>query len=102
MSEQKQIPTVTEVRNFVNNPNLQIYTYYDNGSLHILSSNIFSQQGAKLGVPYKQGELVITMRNSPQEVDCYINQNGELIVNQPLGEDYSIDTDGNLIGTINI
>lgn len=102
MPESSFIPTTTIVTILPNSPNIEIYTFYDEGDFHIISAFIASQVGSRLGITYKEGHLILTMRDSPSEVNCYIDNKGHLIVRSLLEEVYSIDSNGHLIGQKNV
>ncbi len=103
MAELKLIPTTTIVSTTpTGSPNIEIFTFYDPSYFHIISAFIADQPGSRLGAPYVEGHLIVTMRNSPSEVDVYIDNHGHLIVRSPVGEDYSLDGNGHLIGQVNI
>lgn len=50
-------------------------------------------------IPVASGELCMVMKNNLRDIDYEINNNGELIVNAPDAENYSLDSEGNLIYT---
>ena len=101
MPQSANIPTTTQVTSGSGGA-LSIFTFYDAGYFHVINAFIAAVVGTLLGTSYKEGELVITMRNSPSEVNCFINSNGELIIFALPGETYSLDSNGNLIAEVNI
>jgi hypothetical protein len=50
-------------------------------------------------VPVLEGELLLYLKNTLKNIDFEINENGELIINAPDADNYSIDANGYLIYT---
>lgn len=101
MAESRIIPTSTIItRANSGSPNLSVFTFYRESGLHILQSIIEQSTGSILGTSFQEGDLIFLMENYPSEIFAEINGNGELIIYSPPGETYSIDSNGNLIGTI--
>lgn len=101
MAESKVIPTSTIItRTNSGSPNLSVFTFYNEGGLHILQSIVENITGSILGTNFREGDLVFLMKNYPTEIFAEINSDGELIVYSQPGEVYSIDSNGNLIGEI--
>ncbi len=103
MPEQKIIPTSTEVRTFISgSPNINIYTFYDPGYFHLISCFFAEEAGTLLGTPYIEGDLVCTMKDSPDKIDVQYDNYGNLIIFHLESEDYDFDSNGNIIGSVNI
>jgi hypothetical protein len=99
MSEIKQIITRTSIRT-VSPDSVFIKTEYEKDELpNILSTFISSIVSTQDGVPYIEGELPVQMKNYPDHIDCYIDGNGNLIIQLDTGDEdnYSINSSGNLI-----
>lgn len=98
MAEERQIPIITSVRTEGNS--IFIKSEYFN---NILPNTILALIGEDSNnidsISYIEGELVIRMKNYPENIDYYINQNGELIVLSNTGDsdNYFINVDGELM-----
>lgn len=79
MSETKQISNTTS---FVKvDGNISITTQYEDNQLpNITKTFIGNIVGNQDNVSYKEGELVMQAKNSPEEIDFYINNRGQLII----------------------
>lgn len=79
MSETKQISNTTS---FVKvDSNISITTQYEDNQLpNITKTFIGNIVGNQDNVSYKEGELVMQAKNSPEEIDFYINNRGQLII----------------------
>lgn len=100
MPEIKYIPIVTSTRTEEN----VIYvrsSYLEDILPNTLQALIVDSTDNLDNVSYIEGELVIQMKNNPEQINYYINDNGELILFTSTGDknNYSIDVDGNLIWT---
>jgi len=96
----QKIPTQTSVSVIGNN--ITIKTYYLGEELpEILFAKITDIVGSDNGTPYIEGELLIEMLNYLLHIDCYVDGNGNLILQNNTGdtEKYSIDNDGYLTYT---
>jgi hypothetical protein len=100
MSEIKQIPTVTSVT--TQNVDIVIHTrYLEDGLPNTIFAQILQQptvQDNTLGI---EGELLIQMKNHPQQIDYVLNTQGQLVVLSSTGDvdNYSINENGELIYT---
>lgn len=79
MSESVQIPNSTS---FVKtNGVINITTEYEDNSLpNIISTFVGNVVGNQDNIGYVEGELIIQAKNSPEIIDFYINQQGQLIL----------------------
>lgn len=103
MSEQKLIPTITVVEE--NPPEIDIITYYELlfGLPHILQAFIGIDGGEyRSGVFFDHGEAGLTMKNSPEDIDGYIDPEGNLIIIGDDADKYSLDDNGNLTYTYEV
>lgn len=99
MSESKQIPVVTTKT--VTGSSITIFTYYDATQEelpNILAARIMSAVGSQNGTSYKEGELIVDMKNYPSNIDSFVDVDGNLIVTGDTGDinSYSIDSNGDL------
>lgn len=97
------ISTFTSV--LINNSNIQIKTeYLEEGLLpDTIEARITENVGIQDQTSFIEGELLIKMKNSPENIFYFIDNNGNLILNCTTGDqdNYSIDSDGNLIYSSN-
>lgn len=101
MPELKIISTVTELT--VTGDDISIKTSYQENVLpDTLEARLATESGIENGTSYIQGEGLIKMKNSPENLNYYLNGNGELIliINSGDGSNYSINSNGELIYTI--
>ena len=101
MPESRIISTITEI-NLVGT-NISIKTLYQTELPDTIEAFIADGVGNKNGTNYIDGELIITCKNSPQNLNYFIDNNGYLIlmINTEDGSQYDIDDNGDLIYTIN-
>lgn len=100
MPELKIIPTVTEAN--ITGTLISIKTSYQENVLpDTIEAFISDLPGNKNLIPYTNGELIITTKNSPQNLNYFIDSNGNLILiaNTGDGSKYSVDNNGHLIYT---
>ena len=97
--------TILQTTTIVNSdfPDIEILTFYDGDQDELpntISAELADINKVNNSVSIDKGDLFIVMKNSPTNIDYYINSNGELVVLTPIAEDadnYTIDSDGNLI-----
>jgi hypothetical protein len=103
MAETRVIPTVTSA--LTSGVNVSIKTsYQEPDSLpDTIEARITSAVGIQDGTLFEQGELLIQMKNSPQNIDYMLDGDGNLILLISTGDEnnYSIDSNGDLIYTEN-
>ena len=101
MPETKLIPTATTL-DVISNV-ITIFTEFLSGLPNTINAFIAEIVATKNNIPYIEGDLVITMVNSPESIDYVIDSNGNLIVNTSAAANdadrYSIDSSGDLIYT---
>jgi len=100
MPETKLIPTVTT--STVVNSIISIFTEFLLQPPFTIIAFISEIVASKNGTSFIEGDLVITMTNSPEKIDYFLDSLGNLIVNANSPEDaakYSIDSNGDLIYT---
>lgn len=100
MPEFKTLTTITNI--IINDMNVAVNTFYNLDSLpNIIKGFIAELINTQDGVNYKEGELVFQAKNSPNEIDFYIDNKGNLIISSSTNDvsNYSIDSNGNLIYT---
>lgn len=85
MPETKQLSTQTSV--IIDGSDISIHTFYNEDLPDIIEGEL------------KEGLLLVAMKNYPTNIDCFINNEGELVVfsNQNDVEQYSLNEDGELI-----
>jgi len=66
----------------------------------VLDANIQYKFGLKNGIPYKEGELLITANNMPSNIDMFLNSKGDLNIVAVDREKYFIDSNGYLQYTL--
>ena len=94
------IPTITRLG--VINANIEIDSIYKEGLPDIIQSFVSTIVGSQDSVNYKEGELIIEMQNSPEDISLMLDLNGHLIlaVNTGDADNYSINPQtGHLIYT---
>lgn len=102
MAQQKQLPTITEVT-YNNDGTVDIYTYYDqdviDGLPNTLKAVIATSTGTNQGTPFTEGDLLITMKNWPDEINYTIDSLGNLILFTTTndGSQYYINSEGDLM-----
>ena len=97
MAETLQIPTTTTLTTVGNT--IKAFTFYDEGvQPYVLEAFIADDAGIIDGVPYIEGELVITMNNYPAQINFSIDSVlGDLIIwALENSSNYDIIADGNL------
>lgn len=97
MPETKVISTVTQLSTF--GSNIAIKTFYQKDELpDTIEAFIADSVGSQNGVSYIEGELNIQMKNSPQNLNYSIDNNGNLIlsINTGDGLNYSVNASGQL------
>lgn len=104
MAEQKIIPTSTVISTFEISPNIEIFTFYEDGISDTKQVFIAESDGSRLGTSFTEGELVVTLNNASVFIDYELNSSGELIVyvedTRDNSDNYSLDEDtGELIYT---
>ncbi len=100
MPESKIIPTLTTLT--VTGNTISIKSEYFEDSLpDTLAARIASVPGIQDGVSYIEGDGLIQMKNSPEHLTYYLDNNGNLILSINTGDqdNYSIDSNGNLVYT---
>lgn len=100
MSEEKVISTLTETTS--SGEDIAIRTFYQKDDIpDTLECSIKNSVGTWSGVPFKEGELLIKMKNSPEHIVYKIDANGHLLLLISTGDEskYSIDENGHLIYT---
>ena len=100
MSQELQISTITTTS--VVSGVISILTKYFPDELpNTVNGFLANQVASQDGVSYQEGELVIQMINSPEEVYYTINNNGDLLISTSTGdsENYSINSLGELVWT---
>ena|ERR1700748_1741525 len=100
MPQQALIPTTTQVT--TTGSSISIFTFYDPGYYHLIACFIAEKIGVILGTPYIEGDFICTLRDSPNKITVQYDNNGNVIIFAPPGEEYSFDADGNLIVTVDI
>ena len=95
MAEERLIFTTTLTS--VDGTDIDIFTFYDPSADKLpntLLGEIPEAVGQKEGVNFVEGELVLTLKNYPDNIYYEVNAKGELIVYTPTVNDasqYSID-----------
>ena len=103
MPETKIIPSLTNTT--IIGSDISIVTQYQQQGENELPDTILAFIGEQLasfdGVSYKEGELMIQMKNYPTQIDYSINGNGDIVVfsNQGDVDKYSVNGNGDLIYT---
>ena len=98
MPEVKNISSTTSI--IVSGSSLSIFTEYnDNSYPNITSAFIGEGGGSQDSVSYSYGESVVQAKNSPTDIDYYIDESGQLVL---IGDGcelkgYSINVNGELI-----
>lgn len=79
---------------------ITLLNQFNNGLPNILSALWAQDAGQRNETSYIENHLLVDMKNFPSDIDVSINDKGELII---IGEDadqYSLNTNGDLIYTI--
>lgn len=99
-AELKIIPTITET-NLVGSDISIKTSYYKDLLPDTIEAQIANSVGSKNGTVYTNGELIITTKNSPQNLNYLIDGDGHLIlvINTGDGLKYSVNSSGHLIYT---
>lgn len=99
MAETKVIDTTTILS--VIGSAITIRSEYLNELPDTISVQIADEVGIQDGVSYIEGEGLIQMKNSPENISYILNNNGELILLTSTGDEsnYSINGNGDLIYT---
>jgi hypothetical protein len=108
MAEEKLIPTITVVEE--NPPQIDIITFYELllGIPFILQAFIAINGGEiRNSVSFDHGHAGLTMKNSPEQIDGYVDPLGNLVIitdDTFIGDAgrYSLDAEGNLTYTYEI
>lgn len=100
MPETALINTLTELT--VTGSSISIKTFYDEDLLpDTILASIPDSVGIQDGIVYSEGDLLIQMKNHPEQIDYYIDGSGNLILLTSEGDasNYSINANGELIYT---
>jgi len=97
MPEKVEIPIETDID--VQGSNVTITLFFKKGLPDTVAAFISEIVATLNGIPYIEGELVITMVNSPADIDFEVDSNGDLIVFSDDASKYSINDNGDLIYT---
>ena len=95
MPETKLIPTVTSLK--VINSIIEIFTQFLKIACDTIQVFLSSVVGTLGGVSFKEGELVIEMDNSPDNIDFFVDTDGNLIATGLNSNHYAINSLGELI-----
>ncbi len=98
MPESKLIPTFTTL-SVLGNAIIIKTEYVEDILPDTISALLTTNIGIQDGVNYIEGEGLIQMKNSPQHLTYYVDNNGHLILSINTGDEnnYSIDNNGHLI-----
>jgi len=106
MPNSKLLNTETIVTS--SNTTLTIFTFYSDNIVNCTGEDVIMSRpnilqaliagifGVKNTVPYIQGELLITAKNMPTEIDMFLNASGDLNVADIDANNYFIDNNGDL------
>ena len=98
MPETKVISTGSLVTN--DGSTIQAYTYYNDGLPNLIDLLLSITNGSRNNVLFKEGELIVLMKNYPQDFDVQVSNRGELVIFGEDADHYSINADGELIYTL--
>jgi hypothetical protein len=97
MAEIKIIPTRTTLN--VTGTQIEIFNEYwpDDVPPDILSSEVKEDTGVVSNGPFQEGDLVMNIKNYPFRTNVLLSSNGDLIIDSPESNFYSINDSGELI-----
>jgi hypothetical protein len=109
MQEQKKILTDTRSKQtggvttliVVDGLNEQTYTLNEPTFTELprtmIGENIMIDDGVLNSVPYREGDLLMTVRDQINKINYHLSEKGDLFVNCEDANRYSINADGDLI-----
>ena len=92
-----RLPTKTITFNDGGN-NFRIFTFYDEGGAcvnYIIDFKILEEDTSE-GL---EGDLIVTIDGSNPSTDAWLQPNGDLYIQDPLGNNYALNLDGDVIFT---
>lgn len=95
MPEIKLIPTVTSLK--IINSVIEIFTRFLKIACDTIQAFLANVVGTLGGVSFKEGELVVEMDNSPDNIDFFVDNNGDLVATGINANHYIINSLGELI-----
>lgn len=96
MPESKLLNTRSQVT--INGVDVSVLTYYFVDELpNTLDAFIADILSNLEGVDYKEGELIIVVKNYPGSLNWFLNSNGDLNIDAADASQYSINSNGELI-----
>ena len=102
MPEFKQLPVQTNIKKIGTSG--EVLTFYNEGLPNTLFAFIADENAEENNVNYNYGDLVITMKNYPDDIQYYLGKNatnyGELVVIAEDAEFYSISDDPATFGQL--
>jgi hypothetical protein len=92
-----RLPTKT-ITFFDGDNNFRIFTYYDEGGAcvnYIITFKILTENTSE-GL---EGDLIVTIDGSNPSTDVWLQPNGDLFIEDPIGDSYALNLDGDVIFT---